>query len=82
MPDQEDARKNEELRRLVSDLMVYHRMSDTMEFLNYGQLQREGSSQGLRPVTIRQLVNASRAHTEAPFHIDNIEARDVSLQVS
>ncbi|KAI0636960.1 hypothetical protein C8Q77DRAFT_537662 [Trametes polyzona] len=39
--------------------------------------QRAASTEGLRPVTIRQLVNATRDHSDAPFHIDDIEVRDV-----
>ncbi|KAM5531059.1 hypothetical protein V8D89_015279 [Ganoderma adspersum] len=37
------------------------------------------SPEGLRPVTIRQLLDATREHSEAPFQIGDIEAHRISL---
>ncbi|PIL24006.1 transporter [Ganoderma sinense ZZ0214-1] len=37
------------------------------------------SPEGLRPVTIRQLLDATRQHSEAPFQISDVEAHRISL---
>ncbi|KAI9064445.1 hypothetical protein FKP32DRAFT_641038 [Trametes sanguinea] len=38
---------------------------------------RRTAHQGIRPVTIRQLVNATRLHSSAPFAIDGIEVHEI-----
>ncbi|KAI0797996.1 hypothetical protein C8Q75DRAFT_709149, partial [Abortiporus biennis] len=40
---------------------------------------RGSAAQSLRPVTVKQLFNATQAHTDAEWHIDDIEVGQISL---
>ncbi|KAI0362111.1 hypothetical protein OH77DRAFT_19500 [Trametes cingulata] len=39
---------------------------------------RKASATGLRPVTVRQLVEATRPHSQAPWSIDGVEVHEVA----
>lgn len=45
-------------------------------------LQRGGTAQSLRPVTIKQLRDATQAHADAEWRIDDIEIGPVSHSLS